>query len=530
MALVENASHAAARFGSLPITQQIGLLLGLTVSIALGIWVVIWSQNPIYRPIFTNLSSAESAEVIEVLQKNGFEYKLNQNTGTIMIDSDAIHDARIKLAQEGLPRGNGQGFEIFSNSSSLSTSQFIENARYRHALETELSRTIIRFSQIKAARVHLAIPRQSSFVRNKKKPKGSVFIDIYSGMTLNKQSIASIANLVASSVPNLTSSDVTVVDQNGQLLNKGNGNSIFSVTDKFFDYRKEVEQTYAQKIQDILEPILGVGKVKAKVSADIDFTSSEQTREMYNPDLPALRSEQIMKEKKVVGEGTGDVVGSAANQPKQEGETHTRAASTNNQGNFSESNYKQQSTKNYELDKTISHTQQNPGRIERLTVAVLVDNKHIYNKKSGKTEIKPLTEDELNKLRSLVADSIGINIKRGDSLNVVNVAFNTPEPIEPTPEPSFFEQDWFWLVLKQVSGGAFVLFIVFGVLRPAFTSLATTNKQFIEQAQDVLTHQEAEKIEQPMNTPEARLDAAKNFAQTNPKGVAEVVKTWVDGG
>lgn len=531
MALGENASHAAARFGSLPVSQQVGLLFGLALSIALGIWVVLWSKEPIYRPLFSNLSSTDSAEIVDVLQQNGFDYKVNKNNGTIMVDSNDIHDVRMKLAQDGLPRGNGKGYEIFSNSSSFNTSQFMENARYRHALETELSRTIARFNNIKTARVHLAIPRQSAFVRSKRKPKASVFIDVYSGQAVQKQSIASIANLVASSVPNLTSADVTVVDQNGQLLNEGNGNTMMSMTEKYFDYQKEIERNYAQKIQEILEPILGVGKVKAKVSANIDFTSSEQTREMYNPDLPALRSEQLMSEKRQVGKQSGGVVGATANQPAQAGELQTQEATTQLAPNIGKNDFRTQATKNYELDKTISHTQQRPGRIERLTVAVLVDNKHVYDAKTGETKVIALTDKELNKIRSLVGDSIGLNIKRGDSLNVVNVEFNKPEPIEPLPEPSIFEQSWFWMLLKQSIGGLFVLLLVFGILRPAFNSLATTNKKLVEATQEALTKQEVEKeVESPLDTPEARLSAVKTFAKSNPKGVAEVVKTWVDGG
>jgi flagellar M-ring protein FliF len=529
MALGANASHAAARFGSLPIVQQVGLLVGLAVSIALGIWVVQWSQEPLYRPLFANLNSSDAAEVVDILQQNGYAYKIDRDNGSIMIDSSDIHDARMKLAQEGLPRGNGRGYEIFSNSNSFNTSQFMENARYMHAIETELSRTITRFNAVKVARVHLAVPRQSAFVRKKRKPKASVFLSIYPGMSVSKQTIASIANLVASSVPNLSSSDVTVVDQNGQLLNEGSGNTMMSMTDKFYDYRREVEKSYAQKVQDILNPILGEGRVRAKVSADIDFTSSQQTREIYNPDLPALRAEQTMTESRDIGSQGGGVVGATANQPAQEGELQTTAQAGGTNNALGEKDIRRQSIRNFELDKTISHTEQRPGRIERITVAVLVDNKQFFNEQSGKMETKPLTDDEMNKIRLLVSDSIGLNIKRGDSLNVVNVAFNKPEPIEPLPELPIYEQSWFWMVVKQGLGGIFVLFLVFGILRPMFNSLANTNKKLVAAAQEALTQQQ-EKDDRPLDTPEARLSAVKQFASNNPKGVAEVVKTWVDGG
>ena len=525
MALSDNSSHAAARFSSLPMTQQLGLLVGLAASIAIGIWVVLWSQEPLYRPLYSNLSSSDASEVVDLLQQNGFKYKINKSTGTIMINSADVHDARMKLAADGLPRGNGKGYEMFSNANSFNTSQFMENARYRHALETELSRTISRFNSVKTARVHLAIPRQSSFVRSKRKPKASVFIDIYSGMSVPKNTIASISNLVASSVANLSSNDVTVVDQNGQLLNDGSGNGLMSMTDKFFDYRKQVEKSYSQKIQEILEPILGSGRVKAKVSAEIDFTSSEQTREIYNPDLPALRSELLMTEKKSVGQGRGGVVGAIANQP---GALNTKEATTNSVKGLDAKDYRNQSTKNYELDKTISHTSQRPGRIERLTVAVLIDNKHSFDAKTNKTQTKPFTAQEINQIRTLVSDTIGINIKRGDSLNVINVAFNTPKPIETLPELSIYQQDWFWIIIKQTLGGVFVLILVFGVLRPTFKALVASNKKILVSDQETSSGRTAQ-IEKAIETPETRLDAVKTFAQVNPKGVAEVVKTWVDG-
>ena len=528
MAIVDNASHAAGRFSSLPMSQQLGLLVGLAASIAIGIWVVLWSKEPIYRPLFSNLSASDSAEVADVLQTNGFKYKMNKNTGAIMISSSDIHNARMKLAADGLPKGSGNGYEMFSKSTSFNTSQFMENARYRHALETELSRTITNFNSIKTARVHLAIPRQSAFVSSKRKPKASVFVEVYTGQVLKKNTIASITNLVGSSVANLASNDVTVVDQNGQLLSEGSGGGVISMTDKFFDYRKQMENSYALKIQDILEPILGVGRIKAKVSADIDFTSSEQTREVYNPDLPALRSEQLMSEQKAIGSGAGGVVGATANQPTQDGTLQTQSASTNQNMEAGGRDQRRQSTKNYELDKTISHTQQRPGRIQRLTVAVLLDDKHNYDEKTGKVITKPLSDEELSKIKQLVADSIGLELKRGDSLNVINVAFNTPEPIEALPELPIYEQDWFWSIMKQSIGAAFILFLVFGILKPALKSLAMADKRLLAATQQAAKDKKEDVV--ALDTPEARIDAAKNFASSNPKGVAEVLKTWVDGG
>lgn len=530
MAMGDTASQAATSFSTLPIARQVGLLIGLSASIAIAVWVVLWSREPVYRPLFSHLNSTEASEVVDVLQRNGFDFKLNKDTGTIMIDSDDVHDARMKLAAEGLPRGNGRGYEIFSDGSSFTTSQFMENARYKHALETELARTIAKFNHVKDARVHLAIPRESAFVRHSRRPSASVFLTIYSGYQLRSHSIASITNLVASSVPNLNNDRVTVVDQKGQLLNEGGGKTLMSVTDKFFDYRQELESTYSQKIQEMLEPILGVGRVKAKVSADLDFTISEQTRESYNPDLPALRSEQEMREKKSSNQGVGGVAGATQNQPPGEGDLKTQTATTATGQQVSEvdKDVRQQFTKNYELDKTISHTKQQPGRIMRLTVAVLVDNKQNVDKESGEVTTEPLSDEEITKIRVLVSDAIGLNIKRGDSLNVINVPFNTPAPMEALPPIPFYKQGWFWELMKQLIGGSFVIVVVFGVLRPILKSMATHGKKM---ATSALEGAEAKsKLQAPEDTPETRMASAQKFASDNPKGVANVVKTWVDGG
>ncbi len=524
----ETASQAATSFSNLPVMRQIALLLGLSASIAIGVWVVIWSREPIYRPLFSHLNSTEASEVVDVLQRNGFDFKLNKDTGTIMVDSDDVHDARIKLAAEGLPRGSGRGYEIFSNGSSFTTSQFMETARYRHALETELSRTIAKFNHVKNARVHLAIPRQSAFIRHGRKPSASVFLTIYNGYSLRKHSIASITNLVASSVPSLSSDNVTVVDQNGQLLNEGGGHNLMSMTDKFFDYRQELEQAYSDKIKEILEPILGVGRVRAKVSADIDFTMSEQTRESYNPDLPALRSEQEMREKRSSNSGPGGVAGATQNQPPGEGDLQTTQTVTAGAAQGSDKDSKVQFYKNYELDKTISHTKQQPGRIQRLTVAVLIDNKYSVDKDSGEVSNAPVSAEELGKIRLLVADAIGINIKRGDSINVINVAFNKPAPLEELPPIPFYKQGWFWEIAKQALGGLFILILVFGVIRPILKNMSNQGKKLAD-AQMEGAEAKA-KLEAPEDTPDTRMASAQQYAGDNPKGVANVVKTWVDGG
>lgn len=419
----------------------------------------------------------------------------------------------------------------------------MESARYKQALEAELARTISKFNDIKSARVHLAIPRESAFVRDAHEPSASVFLDVYSGLELKKHTIAAIVNLVASSIPNLSSSRVTVVDQDGQLLNEGGGQTLFSDTERFLDYRQNLEHQYAQKIQDILTPILGYGRVRAKVSADIDFTSYEQTQEMFNPELPSLRSEQIMEEKRKTSNDAVGVPGTlsnipqnnpalaAKNTPPKNAPQQGQAATESDVSQSSDS--RTQSTKNFELDKTVSHTKNQPGTIKRITVAVLVDNRAVMDEKTKKLTKTPLTPKEIDQIKLLVADAIGLNAQRGDSLNVINTDFVKPDPIAAIPEERFWEKDIFWSIVKQVAGALFVLALIFGVLRPMLKTLASNrnvgNIANDEQSLGDLTYDGTISIKEA-NDYESQLNLLRQVVDKEPKRVAQVVKNWVDRG
>lgn len=541
MALGDNASMVAAKFASLSIPRQIGLLIGLAASIAIGLAVVLWSRDPNYVPLYTQMNMRDAAEIISALERNGVEFKLDNNNSTVLIPAANLQSTRLKLAADGLPRDPVSSEELFTGGNAFNSSQFMENARYKQALEAELVRTISKFNDIKSARVHLAIPRESAFVRDINQPSASVFIDVYSGLELKKHTIAAIVNLVASSIPNLSASRVTVVDQDGQLLNEGGGQTMFTDTERYLDYKQNLEHQYAQKIQDILTPMLGYGRIRAKVSADIDFTSHEQTQELFNPQLPSLRSEQLMQEKRNVGEDASGVPGSLSNTPQAKpgltGKNSTdpgadaEQQSTDTQSN----NVRTQSTKNFELDKTISHTKNQPGTIKRLSVAVLVDNPAVLDEKTKTMSKKTLTAKEIKKIKLLVSDAIGLNIKRGDSLNVINSDFVKPEPIAAIPEQRFWQTDMFWSIMKQVSGALFILAIIFGVLRPMLKTLANNRSAggsaLSENAtvQDELTYDGTIGVNEA-NDYESQLNLLRQVVDKEPKRVAQVVKTWVDRG
>lgn len=529
MALAQNASAAAAKFANLSIPRQLGLMLGLAATIALGIGVALWSRDPAYIPLYSQISPRDASDIVDVLQHNAIPFKLNQSTGAVLVAADQVQTARMKLAAEGLPRGNDTGgFDLFAGSNAFNSSQFMENARYKKALESELAKTISQFHDIKGARVHLAIPRESAFVRDNREPSASVFLDVYSGMPLKKQSVAAVINLVASSIPNLSASKVTVVDQNGQLLNEGGGQNSFSDTERFLDYQETMEQQYAQKVQDILTPILGFGRVKAKVSADLDFTAFEKTEELFNPQQTSLRSEQYSEEKrKSIAEPSG-VPGTASNQAPNAAQKPAPAASEA----ATQSDVRVQSTKNFEVDKTISHTKKQPGAIKRLTVAVLVDNHSVMDPKTKKMTIKPLTKQEIDQIKTLVSDAIGIDLKRGDSLNVINSDFVKPDAIEALPEEKIWKTDWFWSLIKQGLGALFILALVFGLLRPLFKSLANArdpNPGPEEASESQLTY-EGKPINVVASEYESQLTLLRQIVDKEPKRVAQVVKTWIDRG
>lgn len=543
MALADNASTAAAKFASLSIPRQVGLMVGLAASVAIGLAVVLWSRDPSYMPLYSQMNPRDSSEVMAVLERSGIEYKIDQNHGTLLVPADELQTARLKLAAEGLPRESSGTEAMFAANGTFNSSQFMENARYKQALEAELARTISKFNDIKSARVHLAIPRESAFVRDRQEPSASVFIDVYSGLELKKHTIAAIVNLVASSIPSLSSSRVTVVDQDGQLLNEGGGQTLFSDTERFLDYRQSLEQQYSQKIQEILTPILGYGRVRAKVSADIDFTSYEQTQELFNPELSAVRSEQIMQEQRSASNIASGVPGSLSNTPQanpalaQKNIPPKNGASGNNlaQQNTSEqskgTDIRTQSTKNFEVDKTVSHTKNQPGTIKRLSVAVLVDNRAVMNDKTKKMEKKPLTAKEIDEIKLLVADAIGLNVKRGDSLNVINSNFIKPDPIAAIPEEHFWQKDSFWSIIKQTGGALFVLAMIFGVLRPMLKTLASNKEDDQEhtKAPGELGFDAHHSLTEATDY-ESQLSLLRQVVDKEPKRVAQVVKSWVDRG
>ena len=555
--------------------RQVGLMVGLAASVAIGFAVVLWSQQPDYRPLYGSLAGMDAKQVMETLAAADIPYTVEPNSGALLVKADDVSRARLKLAAAGVTASDGNvGFEILDKDQGLGTSQFMEATRYRRGLEGELARTISSLNNVKGARVHLAIPKSSVFVRDERKPSASVLVELYSGRSLEPGQVLAIVNLVATSVPELSKSQITVVDQKGNLLSDQAQNSELTMAGKQFDYSRRMESMLTQRVHNILQPVLGNDRYKAEVSADVDFSAVESTSEQFNPDQPALRSEQSTTEQRTASNGPQGVPGALSNQPPGPATApQTTGGATASTGAIAPgqplldangqqimdpatgqpmlapypADKRQQSLKNFELDRSISHTKQQQGRLTRLSVAVVVDDQVKINPANGETTRAPWSADELARFTRLVQDAVGFDASRGDSVSVINVPFSA-ERGEVIADIPFYSQPWFWDVVKQVLGVLFILVLVFGVLRPVLNNITGggKNKQLAGFGGDVelggmggldgeLTNDRVSLggpqsilLPSPSEGYDAQLNAIKSLVAEDPGRVAQVVKEWIN--
>ncbi|MAD26955.1 MAG: flagellar M-ring protein FliF [Pseudomonadales bacterium] len=535
----------------LPMLRQFGLLVGLAASVAIGFAVVLWSQEPEYRPLYNSMDGFDAGQVVEMLQQSRIDYKVEPNSGALLVRSEDLADARLRLASAGIsPTDGNVGFEILDREQGLGTSQFMETTRYRRGLEGELARTISSLYNVKAARVHIAIPRSTVFVRDDRKPSASVLLEMYAGRRLEPAQVMAIVNLVATSVPELGKDEVTVVDQNGNLLSNQSELNELTVAGRQFDYTRRLEETYTRRVHNILQPVLGTGRYKAEVSADVDFSAVESTAEMFSPDA-ALRSEQVVTEARSANAGPQGVPGALSNQPPgatQVPEQVIDPVTGQPVVAAVPQDKREQAVRNYELDRQISHTRQQLGRLKRLSVAVVVDDPAQMDPQTGEVTRTPISEAEMARLTRLVQDAVGYDASRGDSVSVINSAFVAEAELEPLPAIPFWEQPWFWDVAKQILGILFVLVLVFAVLRPALKNLTVAGKGGSDNypalagggydGMDGGLRDDQVSLSGPSSGPvllpppgagyEQQLNAIKGLLAEDPGRVAQVVKEWIN--
>lgn len=536
-AIPENAAMMPATPGGLaanPVVRQLGVIIAIAVAVAVGGVVALWSSTPNYSLLYGSLAQNDAADVVAALQQSNIEYKVDETTGAVMIPTKDLHEARLKLAGQGLPRGDSLGFELLQQDTGFGTSRLVEAARHQRAQEGELARTIATLGGVQTARVHLATPKQSVFVRKRKKTSASVAVKLFPGRVLEKGQVAAIVHLVASSVPELETEHVTVVDHKGNLLSgQGDGKEMMLTTNQF-EFTKKLEEHYRERVESILAPMLGVDSVRAQVTADIDFTVTEQTQELFNPEKSAVRSEQVNEEKSSLSAVQG-VPGALSNQPPGGGVAPERVGQTlgDERNPTQPLSSTLQSTRNFELDKTISHTRLSSGNLRRLSVAVVVDDPPQAAAKKGKkaeegAERLQRTPEELEYITQLVQEAIGFDTERGDTVRVINAPFRAQPELAPLPDQPIWEKAWVWDLGRMLGGGALVLVLVFVVLLPTIKRLLTMPEQV---AMPMPTPQ-LEEQEQAVKLPgrggyENTLEAARGIVQEDPKRVAQVVRRWV---
>ncbi|MFZ6672521.1 flagellar basal-body MS-ring/collar protein FliF [Undibacterium sp. Xuan67W] len=535
----------------------LGVGAAITLAIMVGIWL--WSQTPDYKVLFSNFNDRDGGAIVASLQQMNIPYKYSEGGSAILVPANQVHDARLKLASQGLPKGGNVGFELMENQK-LGISQFLEQVNFQRALEGELARSIQAVSSVQAARVHLAIPKSSVFIREQQKPTASVLLNLYPGRNLDQQQVGAILHLVASSVPELNVKSVTIVDQNGNLLSdptKQMGNNTLDPAQ--LKYVQDFQQNIIKRIESIVSPIVGTNNVRAEATADIDFSRSEQAAESYRPNSPpeasTIRSQQSSESYNKTANASG-IPGSLSNQPPVPATAPIIAsgAAVQSTGASNAGLVQKDATVNYEVDKTIRYTQQAMGGVKRLSVAVVINYKSETDK-NGKVTTRALTDVEKNQLTDLIREAMGFNKERGDTLNVVNSPFAGPEKESIVDIPIWKQPDNIQMAKeagKYLLTAIALAYLFFGYLRPMLykmmgkdektkkreeeeelaieneKALAKQKEEEEEEAAIVNLSKDADgNIIKASTGYESNLDLAKQLASTDPKIVANVIKTWV---
>ncbi|MGB2831928.1 MAG: flagellar basal-body MS-ring/collar protein FliF [Methylotenera sp.] len=529
--------------GGLPqLGNKLMLVAGIAAVIAVMVVFWLWSQQPDYRVLFANYSDKDGGAIVAELEKMNVPYKFSDSGTAILVPAAQVHQARLKLAADGLPKGGNVGFELLENQK-FGVSQFVEQVNFQRALEGELERSVQSISAVEGAKIHLAIPKATVFVRDQQKPTASVLLNLRAGRSLDPQQVAAVVHLVASSVPDLPIANVTVVDQNGSLLSdtskKAGANNLDATQIKYID---DMQQSIVKRVESIIAPIVGAKNVRAESSVEIDFSTIEQAAETYKPNQKpedtAIRSMQNSESQTADGGAANGVPGALSNQPPSNatapivaegapaGAAGVETVPVNSQKN---------TTTNFEVDKTVRYTQQAMGGIKRLNVAVVVNNMQVVDKK-GSVTYRPLSDAEKKQINDLAMQAMGFNKERGDSLTVVNSSFaeNPVEkladvPMWKNPEVIEYAKD----ALRFLVGIVVLMVIYKRALKPMLNKLTTPTQKLLpapeSQQEDAVVsigNQQSRNAAPPY---EQNLLAAKQMAKENPRVVASVVANWTNG-
>jgi flagellar M-ring protein FliF len=529
---VPASGASLASWTRLPPRQTLTLAVVIAGALAAAIGAWMWAQTPDFRVLYSNLSDRDGGAIISALGPLNVPYKVGEGGTVILVPAAQVHETRLRLASQGLPKGSVVGYELVDNQK-FGATQFQEQMNFQRGLEGELARSIQSLSAVQSARVHLALPKQSVFLRDQQQPTASVLLTLHAGRQLDRAQVSGIAHLVASSVPELAIDRVSIIDQSGALLSQRRDGTDNGLDPAQLGYVKQVEQSTIQRITDILEPIVGRSNVRVAVTADIDFTRNESVAESFKPNqdpkVAALRTSQTSQSQSTGSAATGGVPGALTNQPPAAGTTQIdgkpATGGTSVVSNASgPSSTRKDETVAYEVDKKIEHTRAQIGGVRRMTAAVVVNYRRSTDEK-GKVSTAALSEKEMGEINSLVREAMGYSKDRGDSVNVVNAAFNEPEretvvelPLWKQPENISLAKE----VGKYLLFAALIGYLWFGVVRPmlrAAAERAAVEPMLPLPAPESTAASAALSVDQ--------LQRARQLARDDPKVVANVVKGWV---
>ena len=460
----EQKSGLAAAMGNVDFLRQITIVIALAICFAIAIFVIMLANQPEYR-FLTKLPTEQLIKTMDFLDSNKVEYR--QENNTISVESEEYQNVKLMLAREGLTDAPSQGSEILMQDMGFGVSQRLETERLKHSREQQLARTIEELKSISRARVLLAIPRENVFAKREKNPSATVVLTLRRGRLLSEEEVDAVVDIVASAVQNLDPNRVTVTDQNGRLLNSGSQDSVSSRSRKEFEIEQKRESEYMEKIDSILIPVVGLGNYTAQVDVAMDFTNTEETQRRYNSDLPALRSEMKVEDS-TIGGMLGGIPGALSNQPPLDSNIPENATGTGQQTSMPGRKHSE-STRNYELDEAISYTKQQTGIIHRISVSVALDYIPGVNAE-GEAMPTPRSVQEIANIRRVLQGSIGFNLQRGDTLDVVTLPFSRPDVVVVETVP-LWKDPTIYKYAKLLGAVILISILFFAVVRPMLKRL-----------------------------------------------------------
>jgi flagellar M-ring protein FliF len=544
-----NRSAFGDGFARMDQAQKIKLGLGALALLAIALAFFFMGRQPEWRVLYANLGDKDGGAIVAQLSQMNVPYKHAEGGQAIMVPADKVHDTRLRLASQGLPKGSVSGFEMME-ANRFGMTQFQERLTFQRGLEGELTRSIQSLSSVQAARIHLALPNQNGFFREQQKPSASVLLTLHPGRTLDRAQVAGIVHLVASSVPEMNPKAVSIVDDAGNLLSNSPDAQAQGADTQKLQYTQQIEQLYTRRIMEMLEPLVGRNNVKAQVSAEVDFSLVESTSEQHRPNqgpdaVATVRSEQTVMDGAGASAQPAGVPGAVSNQPPATGSAPINGpaapvGTASGQGTDKPGNMRRESVVNYEVDKTVKVVRESSGQVKRLSAAVVINHRTTVDK-AGKETSTPIPPQQLEQMTALVRETIGFNRERGDSVNLVNAAFNVEKTAEAS-EAAWWQQSGNQDLLRSMAWPLGMvglgLLVLMGMVRPGLKLMKTPAVRRLDttpvQPLNAMLNESPERpgLPMPSNEPTAeslRIADAKRLALENPMAVANIVKGWVNG-